>query len=102
MPNGGHVAHTTKTPHWVTTRLRHMHLAVGQEVTLQGRHFAYRVRVVSEEHGHINQMYDIQRYALHPPHAHHRHHFNRRYSITVLIVVIIIALIIGIWLGSRR
>ena len=102
MPNGGHLAHTNKTPRWVRAKLKHMQLDVGQEVTLLGRHFVYQVRVISEQQGHINQVYDIQRYARHPSHTHHHHYFNRRYSITVLIVVIIIALIIGIWLGSRR
>jgi len=102
VPNGGHIAPINKTPHWVTTRLRHMHLVVGQEITLHGHHFAYRVRVVSEQQGHKHQIYDIERYALYPPHVHHRHHFNRRYSITVLIVVIVVALIIGIWLGNHR
>ena len=89
------------TPHWVKTRLRHMQLGVGQTVTLHGRHFDYLVRVVSEQQGHINQVYDVQRQTSHHDHVQHRHHRGYRLGLTALVVIVIVALVLGFWLGRH-
>ena len=71
-----------RTPGWVKSKIKHMHLINGQTVELQGRHYAYYVTVS----GHHS--YRIKRRPMPNIHSHYR--LNRRSSAAALVAVGII------------